>query len=340
MVRSANVGQTLSKPSLEPIRMHLDRCCDNMDLRWTQSRVRDRFSDIYVCKSCKHIHKMESWLVPLRYPGATLCVNCSGEVHKQGDIIKCDRCGLSPLEDKALHDRLGAAHPSREYLQGALAAVEDGRWVMALKLASAEIRWGSDWMMGRTVRLQALEKLGLVGRALDEAWNWTKGGDVPEFLWGVLADLEASTGNIEGAINCLRRGLEMDPDNNGMWTDMAELLAHVGDFGAAVEAAAHGVGTDELEARCLPLMVDVAEHFYETGLFDEAFQTASLTGPLQQQRPELAWLRARLAAVQAREDEAVRWLEIVLQLDGNHAPARDALERLRPTPKKKKGWFW
>jgi hypothetical protein len=49
------------------------------------------------------------------------------------------------------------------------------------------------------------------------------------------------------------------------------------------------------------------------------------------------WLRARAFAAMERNDDATRVLERLLEVDPEHADAKEALQRMKP--RKKKGWF-
>lgn len=323
-------------------------CCPTRTLQWTHSKVGDRFADIWVCTSCNHIHKMESWLAPIRFPGFDGCVNCGGRMiaaagkpsasgkKSPASAMHCDHCGLSPEKSRDLHDQLAALHPEKSFLQGALAAVEHGRHVLGLKLATAAFRWSDeDPVLSRTIRLQCLEAIGQLDAALDEAYEWSK--DAPPVVWGVIADLEGAAGSVEGALKALAYGLKVDGSNVGMWMDYAELLAHADERGLALQAATHGLIASEFRHRALQVIADVGERYYQEGNYFDAVEAVQHAAEHQERNVSLAWLQARVAAQQQDSDASLRWLETVLALDASHAEARAALEKVKP---KKKGWFW
>ncbi len=315
------------------------RCCDQPSMKWRQTRVGDRRSDIYVCSRCQHIDAMESWLVPLSPPDRGRCANCSGHLQLKEGNYRCDYCGLTSGKTRELHDNLSALHPSRNYLQAALAAAEMNRFVIALKLSTAAILWNEneeEQVLARAVRLQSLEGLGELDRALDEAYEWSTNG-APPLVWGVIADLEAAAGNMDGALAALKNGIAAEPENLDMWLDLAELFAELDDRGKALSAASHGLNSPESRPRALAVIADIAERYYADSMWFNAEESLKVAGDLQDKNVNLAWLRARLAASAENVGEAVQWLDCVLQLEPSHTEAQEALQKLRP---KKKGWLW
>jgi tetratricopeptide (TPR) repeat protein len=309
-----------------------------MDLRWKQTRVGERWADICYCAACKHIHKMESWLVPLRALNPGRCVNCGGDLRREkGKDPACGRCGLTEPECRDLHGRLAQVHPSQDFQAAALAAAERSRHVLALKLASAASRWGRDDDAARRARVNALQALGLTDRALDEAWEWAHRG-APHDVWSLLAGLEAGVGNVDGALRALEYGLEADPAAKGMWMDYAELLAHVDQRQSAAHAAMNALEDEALRARAMQVIADVALRNYDEKLYVDALSICSALGDFQRLDARITWLRARVAAQQDDRDGAMRWLRLTLDLDPDHAEAQTALDRIEPRARKK-GWF-
>lgn len=331
--------------------MEFEPCCANQQLAWTQSRVGERWADIYACTSCQHIHKMESWLVPLEWPGAERCVNCGGgyvmsarsKKSKAGDDApRCEHCGLTAQKDMELHDGLAALHPYRSYVLGAEVAADLGRHILALKLATAATRWGAgdDGVVGRVIRIQALESIGKIDRALDEAYDWAHKG-APPVVWGLIATLEGTSGNLEGSMKALKYGIQVDPDNTSIWADYAELLVHFGETDRALDAATHVLGDVELRDRGLNVIADVAKARYAEGHPHEAKAATAVAGDLVDKNVEIAWLLARIAAQESDEPVALAWLEKVLALDPAHAEAKAAFDQLKPQVNRKRGWkFW
>lgn len=326
--------------------MDLEKCCDAPVLQWKQTRVSDRFTDMYLCLTCGHIHRMESWLAPIDFPTEERCVNCAGRMVStgvaKGGLVQnahCDKCGLSPEKSQELHESLRALHPDNQYLPGALLAAEMNRHVLALKLSSAAVRWGpsGERALARTLRLESLQALGLLDRALDEAYEWVKKDNRAE-IWRVLGDLEADAGNLPASATALKHVCELDATPES-FVDLAELLLEMKDARGAVHWAGKAIRVEELQKRVLFVLGEAAEEHYEAGELVEALAAMAPGQAFKLTHLPFAWLHARIAARQIDEPEAVRWLEICLSLDPEHAGAREALDRLRPPPKKR-GWLW
>ncbi|MFT4624551.1 MAG: tetratricopeptide (TPR) repeat protein [Myxococcota bacterium] len=322
------------------------RCCARPDLKWESRVVDGQLADLHVCRSCSTEHRLERYAVSMRFPKPGRCTNCGGDVREVTGYggatgARCTQCGLGPEEDKAVHDKLARLHPEGRYLVTSKALQESGRRVLALKLAGAEITWGRDPVAGMIKRLQLLEQLGQFEEALEEAYEWAHLEGSPTLVWGVIAQIEASTGNLAGAIKALERGLALEPDNPAWWTDYAELMNHEDDREAALRAAAKGLMGSE-KARCIDVIADISERYYANGQYAEAGSACSIAGKLQEQYVELAWLRARIAAANNSEiSYMVRWLKATVSLDPNH---EDAARMLEPYLEKPKGgslfdWF-
>lgn len=313
-------------------------CCPVMDLQWTQRIVDEHYADLYFCASCGHVHRTEKYAIPLRFPYQGRCVNCGGDQRESAQGLACVQCGKTTHDDKDAHDRLARLHPSGDYLAAAEALGQAGRHVLALKLATAETRWGRQPVEGMLLRIATLEALNEYDKALDESYQWAEHGSAPLEVWGAIAALEASTGNIQGAVAALERGLAKDPANYGMWTDYAELMVHMDERPGALRAASHALkesGT-EFEPRAVAVVTEVGERYYAAGQFAEALGACSLTRELQEKYEALAWLRARIAAMNQDLDYLVKWLEVTVQLNPNHA---EALAMLQPYQKTSRGWF-
>ncbi|MEQ1507489.1 MAG: hypothetical protein ABMB14_34990 [Myxococcota bacterium] len=321
------------------------QCCATMDLQWTQRVVDNQYADVFFCASCGHVHRTEKYQVSMRLPYQDRCVNCGGDlvVSKQPPAyespeptdVQCADCGLTAADDRMLHDRLASILPDGGYLAASQALVESGRYVLALKLATAETRWGQEPVEGEIQRLAILESMNEYDRALDEAYEWAGNEGCPVLVWGVIAELEAGSGNIGGALTALERGINLEPENTEWWIDYAELNLHLDDRPNAVRAAAKAVHDVRNEKRAMAVIAEVGERYYASSMYAEALSACSVAGDRQERYPEVAWLRARIAAVNQDTDYLVKWLEITAALDPSHAEAREML-----TPyKRKKGWF-
>ena len=324
------------------------RCCARQDVQWDSQVVDGHFADIQACRSCGTEHRVERYAVPVRFPDPGRCVNCSGALREVSGYggetgVRCEQCGLTPEEDKAVHDRLSRLHPDGRYLVTAKALQESGRRVLALKMAAAEIAWGQDPVAGMLKRLQLLEQLQALEQAIDEAYEWAHLDGSPTLVWGTIAQLEASLGNLGGAVKALERGLAIEPDNPSWWTDYAELMNHEDEREAALRAAAKGISGGQAEReRCIDVIADVAERYYAGGQYAEAGSACSIANDLQDKYVSLAWLRARIAAANNSEvGYMVQWLQATVALDPQH---EDALRMLEPYVDKPKsgslfGWF-
>lgn len=321
------------------------RCCPSMDLQWTQRVVEEQYADVFFCASCGRVHRTEKYPVALRFPSADRCVNCAGDLVSRGasgpfqqydpEDLYCAVCGLTVAADKALHDRLAALLPDGGYLDAANALSQSHRFVLALKLSTAEVRWGQDPVAGEILRLEVLEAMNEFDRALDEAYEWAEREGCPPLVWGTIAQLEASSGDIGRALSALERGLAALPERFDWWLDYAELNVHLDDRPNAVRAAAKALHDPRTEHRALGVLAEVGERYYASGLYAEALSACSIANDRQQEHAGIAWLRARIAAANQDAAYLVKWLEITVGLDPGHT---QALEMLAPY-RRKKGWF-
>lgn len=324
--------------------MAVTECCGNPQLRWTQSRVGERWSDINVCASCHHIHAMESCLAPIQWPAAEGCVNCGGGYIGSASAKaapRCERCGLTAQKDRDLHDVLVSAHPEKNFAKGAEVASALGRHVLALKLATAATRWGSpeDAVIGRRIRIESLYRIGQVDRALDEAYEWANHGGAPPSVWSQIATMEGETGNVEATVQALKYGVQVDPTNADMWANYAEILLMQGNLPRALDAARHVLVYPDYVERALAVIAEAAEASYADGRPHDAKLAANVAGDRLESTEALTWLLARMSAGENDEDQAVAWLQKTLKLNPEHAEAQAALLALRPPAEPKKaGW--
>jgi tetratricopeptide (TPR) repeat protein len=313
-----------------------ETCCASPELGWQSGPAGDGFADQYLCSNCGTVHKSETWHAPLRVTSDSTCVNCGGGLagpsHAGGEAT-CTTCGFTEMETQQLHDKLAKLHPDGDYLAAAAAASEFGRSLLALKLATAGMMWGEDHEGARALRWQALEGMGQLDRALDEAYGWTH-AESTATLWRMIADLEGSGGNPEGALQALERALELDHKNLEIWVDYAELLHLTDSRPNAIEAAAYGLADPDLRERSLIILADIANKYYGEGMVKDAMGALSAAGEWQAVYSPLAWVRAQVAATQNNFYPAIEWLEITIQLDPDHEEAKAALKRLKPDKKK------
>ncbi|MBX2796879.1 MAG: tetratricopeptide repeat protein [Myxococcales bacterium] len=325
--------------------MSQTQCCPVMDLQWTPRLVDDQYADVYFCASCGHVHRTEKYAINFRFPYHDRCVNCGGDLRltvelPQGQApdprqVRCTACGLTAAEDRELHDKLAALHPAHDYLLASQALAESGRFVLSLKLATAQVRWGEDPVSGEVQRLAVLEAMNEFDRALDEAYEWSDNEGCPPLVFGVIAQLEAGVGNLKGALTALERGLAVDPSNSEWWVDYAELNIHLDERPGAIRAAGKALGDPSTEQRAIAVISEVGERYYAGGQYAEALGACSLARERQERFSEIAWLRARIAAVNQDTDYMVKWLQTTLELDPTHEEAAEMLAPYR----KRRGWF-
>lgn len=307
-----------------------------MDLQWSQRQNDARFEDVYYCASCGHVHRSESYLLPLRFPFNDRCVTCGGDQRMIGpNQVRCTQCNTSGEEDFNVHKKYASLHPSGDFREAAEALQREGRFVLALKLATAAVRWGPDPNAAMALRISILESLNLYDNALDEAYEWVERQNGPPMVWGLIANLEGALGNLSGAMQALDKGLKLEPDNAGWWADYAEIKLHVEDRQGAIQAARKGLTDPSVEQRCIDVLVEVGERFYAGGQFAQALGACSAAHDLQEKYESMAWLRARIAAANNDTKYLVHWLEVTTRLNPNHTEAKEMLQPYQ----KPKGWF-
>ena len=323
-------------------------CCSNPTLRSALTIEGEELRERILCASCNHLHLDEVVPVPVRWPGEGYCYHCGGMLEEETFVegrptnLRCEGCSLTEQEALEMHRRLAHAnHGSQGLILGAVRALEGQRLVLSIKLATAAAMSGEDPGYARLVRLQAMAAGGLGDMAMDEAWNWLtlSGPAVPvdTLIW--LAGMEAESGNLPGTRRALEAALRLDPRNVELWTDFAEVLVVTEDWHEAVQAARMGVGDadDEIRARNLQVITDVAEAMYARELYAESLSVVAQAGEHVESHVELAWLRARIAALKNDLDVAREWLQIVLTLEPDHVEARQAWDKVKP--EERRGWF-
>jgi len=210
-------------------------------------------------------------------------------------------------------------------------AMELGRCLLALKLSTYALVRDYEQTQARVIRLKALETLGFVSPALDEAWQWVDRG-APADVWEVIAVLEGSRGNIDGAILALERGLKLEPNHCGMWIDYAEILAHSDNRPHAVYAAGRALPDPKTRSRAAATIVAMATRYLKEDLVTPAVKALNLLGDLQEQMVEAAWLRVLIAHHTRQPQDGVKWVRVVLSIDPNHAQALALAKKFNRTP--------
>lgn len=322
-------------------------CCARPEPAWTISKGADQIADKLICMNCGQVHLAESYLVPVIFPTRDRCMNCSGSLEPdtliEGDPVptgfQCERCELHDKEARELHQKLAEkVTPGASIQEAALAALEQGRTVLALKLATAWCRDEPDNVEARTIRLQALQTIGYGESAAREAWRWSKDDNPPLEIWTILAELEGANGNLEGAIRALQRGLRQTPDDLHMWADYAELLLAVDQRPSALDATNRLIDEETLRPRALAVVAEVAQRALADENDEQLAKALARAGDFADTYAPLVYIRAQHAALKEDAEAAVRLLERTVKLDPDNAEAQAALDRIRPPPKKR--WFW
>jgi tetratricopeptide (TPR) repeat protein len=300
-------------------------CCQTSEPRWTQRVIQGHLADIHFCFSCGTVYDAELYAVPLRlFPVEYRCVNCGGQL----DMELCPHCSKSEDESVAMHEELTAQLHLPDMLRAALAMSEEGRHALALKLASAAVKWGSDPITARVLRLEELQALGEHTRALNEAFDWVE-DDAPTLVWGVIAQMEVGRDNHEGAIHALERGLHQDPENTGLTTDYAEIMTFIDNRPSALHYATKGLKDPAMQERSVAVIADIGERFYVDGKYNSALKACARAGSLQDRYIELSWIRARIYSVKEDQQGLKRALQTVLAIDPNHAEAARLMATIR-----------
>lgn len=319
-------------------------CCASPDPVWTARKDGERYVDALVCNGCHHEHKAEPWLVPLIPPDLLRgkCVNCAGTLHiaNRREIIRmetadrlidpvwsCRECDLTEKDAYVLHRKLARLHPSNEFLEAAVAAAEAGRYVLALKLATADLKWGGASTVARAVRLQSLESLGHAVDAINETWRWIQDG-APKEAWGILADLQHHNQDPYAALEALRAGLRADPQNQQWWLEAAELYYEVGHIDAAARAAVKGVSHPDLRPRCLEILFSAAELSLSRGEAQDAKYIADICTRLGVDELAVSMLHVRVSIGLTDYPTASRWLQHAEKQDRGNAEAASLRESL------------
>lgn len=324
-------------------------CCANPLLEPKVTIEVSQFREVITCGSCGSLHSNDTIPAPIAWAPDN-CIHCGGLLEEETwrddgfePESRCCACELTPLESLEMHRRLATAESGHtSLLAAAVRALDSGRAVMAIKLATAAVADGEDATFARFVRLKALAEGGLVDQSLDEAWAWIEEGEqlIPSEVFSWLTTMEAETGNVPGIRRAIEVHLRVAPENLAAWTDYGELLLALGESQSALQAAAYGLTSldNALNQRNLAVILEVAEDMYRRELYAEALSAVGHAGDFLETHVELAWLRARIAAIKNDAETSRQWLQNVLALEPNHAEAKAAWEKVKPA--KKKGWFF
>lgn len=214
-----------------------DRCpeCRKGTLSWDTRRVRDQPVDLYVCDRCQYVLAEEDWHLPLDPPEQGCCRNCGG-IRRKG---ACARCGLTSMEDAQVHQELRALIDARaDTLVAASIAADQGRKLLALKLATAACheREGED--VGRLFRLSLLQDLGELSAALSDCKQWIRGsGAESAVAWAVYGEMLLNNLRQGEATEAFRTALRLDPEDHLTRARLSRHLYAMGRYAQAREGA-------------------------------------------------------------------------------------------------------
>ncbi|TNE85126.1 MAG: hypothetical protein EP330_27380 [Deltaproteobacteria bacterium] len=323
-------------------------CCANPVADWTVTIEGEQFREVIRCGSCGTLHANEVIPAPIRWAPQN-CAHCGGlmeqDTWRDGApmVMRCETCELTKQECIDMHRRLATAENGQPgLLVGAVRSLQSGKAVLAIKLATAAAMSGDDPSYARFIRLKAMASGGLTDHALDEAWRWIDEGEdeLPAELFDWLAAAEAETGNVPGIRRALETGLRVNPENTAAWTDYGELMLALEEYQKALQAARYGLTNPdpELSERNLAVILEIAEGMYGRELYAEALSAVGHAGDHHMEtHVELAWLRARIAAMKNDVETSRQWLQLVLSLEPGHAEAQAAWDKVKP--EKRRGWF-
>jgi len=303
------------------VAIHWEKCCKRQVLIWRTRPAGKRFADQYVCANCDHLHRSEQWFAPLAWSKEEDCVNCGAP---DQTTSTCSRCLYSSERTSQLHEKLIRLHPKKDPLLGAELAFEQGRCLLAIKLATVTLERDPSMIQARLIRLRVMERIGFVAPALDQAWRWVDQGAPPQ-VWAVIANLEAAQGNLDGALFALERGVQASPHSKDLWIEYAELLGHKDNRPLAIQAASNAIKDPKVRERCLNVIGTMAERYFKEELLADSVKALHMAGEYQKENVQIAWLRAQIAKATHQPAESYRWLDIVLTLRPDHPQAR-ALE--------------
>ncbi|MBN2799362.1 MAG: hypothetical protein JXX28_09470 [Deltaproteobacteria bacterium] len=320
-------------------------CCPEMDLVWVQERDGEELADVLKCLACGQVHTKESWLAPVEYDASKSCVNCGGS-RMRGAMpgtpgAECSHCGFTGEQDLHFHEHLKSSTPDLSFSEAAAVAFSAQRRILALKLATAAYRWDEEPERGLSLRVRVLAELGYEDEALDEAVRWVRLESTSQSFLG-LAAVQLELGATKEAVQTLRYGMHLAPEDLTLPAALAETLVVVKDFPGALEAAGLCVeqgAPKPILKRALAVIKDIASRYYGNGQFEDAAAGARYAGKYQDRIPELAWIQAQVATFVPNDAEATRWANTVLRVDPTHQGALELLARLA-IQEKKRGWLW
>ncbi len=318
-------------------------CCENPKLVWSARRVAEHeYADVLLCGGCGRTHVTETYQLPVLLPTPGRCLDCGGAQvagSRAGEDPldggpHCAACNTTDAETTARHRTLASdLVAGGNWRAAAFQALDQGRQIRALKLATAAVREDPADAEARAIRLQILEGLGYGVSAAREALEWAQSPESPDVAWTVTAELERANGNLEGALRAMQRLLRRTPSDHALWLEYAELLLQVDQRATALDAAAHALADEHSRAGALDVITRAAQRCVESGQLDHTRKALEIAGDWSTSVVGLLWVRAQLAAREEKVAEAVQWLERTLAVDPGHVAAKEALALIKPAAK-------
>lgn len=315
--------------------------CGSPNLKWSTLR-RVVPVDVLRCKECGTVNAEEDWLAPLLPMHDGRCINC-GDRRANG---VCGNCGLNPEEDQQVHDELrDMVAPIHDLINAARAATKQGRWLIALKLATAASVWSPQERhlhKARALRIWLLSAIGEPEAALDDARAWVEDTkDAPSVAWASLGQQQQHAGFAGSAAESYGKALGKDPDQATIRARRAALLMELRREGQAAEDACL-VLENEADERTVEIALEVAEKLcdkFEAGFRDDEVQRiVERAGVHRERSAALLAHKARLAAMEGDDVTAKRELKKARRLQAD-LPLYERVERLI-RPQRTSWWRW
>lgn len=254
---------------------------------------------------------------------------------------ECGHCSMTAEADFALHQHLKSSTPDLTFTAAAALALRANRRVLALKLATAAIRWEESPDSAWHTRILALSGMEFQDQAYEEAVRWVRREGSP-VAFSALARVQVEMAAPQEAIRTLQYALTQSPEEPLLWAELAEHFYAVKDYPRALDAASRLIDKKiekVLTKRALRVIQDAASGYYRHGQFDDAAAAAAIAGRYQERIADLAWIRAHVATFRPNDAETLRWAQVVLKLDPHHSDALALVARLT-IQEKKRGWLW
>ena len=133
---------------------------------------------------------------------------------------------------------------------------------------------------------------------------------------------------MDGALFALERGVQTAPKAYDLWIEYGELRAFKDNRPLAIHAASISLNDPLVRPRALKLIANIAQKYFKEGQLADALKTVHVAHGFQEEKVELAWLRAQISEATRQPEESKRWLQVVLDLEPNHRKAICMLQKI------------